>query len=159
MSAFGSIFSGIQALASAPINAVIALINELIGKINSVSFDIPSWVPGVGGQHFGFDVPSIPALASGGITTGPTTALIGEGSEQEAVLPLSKLSNLISTGSVSGGRSSEPASAPITFAPQITITGNADKDVMAQASQDMFRQFKDFMERYQRENRRFAFSG
>lgn len=159
VSAFGSIFSGIQALASAPINAVIALINELIGKINSVSFDIPSWVPGVGGQHFGFDVPSIPALASGGITTGPTTALIGEGSEQEAVLPLSKLSNLISTGSVSGGRSSEPASAPITFAPQITITGNADKDVMAQASQDMFRQFKDFMERYQRENRRFAFSG
>lgn len=155
---FGSIFAGIESMASAPINAVISLVNSLISSINSISFDIPSWVPGLGGQHFSMNVPSIPALASGGITTGPTTALIGEGSEQEAVLPLSKLSNLISTGSVSGGRSSEPASAPITFAPQITITGNADKDVMAQASQDMFRQFKDFMERYQRENRRFAFS-
>lgn len=157
VSAFGSIFSGIQALASAPINAVIALINELIGKINSVSFDIPSWVPGVGGQHFGFDVPSIPALASGGITTGPTTALIGEGREQEAVLPLSKLSNLISTGRVDGGRSSEPTPA-ITFAPQITITGNADKETMEQATQDMFRQFKSFMAQYQRENRRLNFS-
>jgi TP901 family phage tail tape measure protein len=34
-------------------------------------------------------------LATGGITTGETLALIGEGKENEAVLPLSKLQNLI----------------------------------------------------------------
>jgi tetratricopeptide (TPR) repeat protein len=33
----------------------------------------------------------IPALAEGGIVTGPTLALIGEGRESEAVIPLSKL--------------------------------------------------------------------
>ena len=33
----------------------------------------------------------VPALAEGGIVTGPTLALIGEGRESEAVIPLSKL--------------------------------------------------------------------
>ena len=40
----------------------------------------------------------IPALAKGGIVTGPTLALIGEGRESEAVIPLSKLDAMISGG-------------------------------------------------------------
>lgn len=40
----------------------------------------------------------IPALAEGGIVTGPTLALIGEGRESEAVIPLSKLNTMISGG-------------------------------------------------------------
>jgi len=44
----------------------------------------------------------IPALAEGGIVTGPTLALIGEGRESEAVIPLSKLPQIAgaSSGSV-----------------------------------------------------------
>jgi hypothetical protein len=42
---------------------------------------------------------SIPAMAEGGIVTGPTLALIGEGRESEAVIPLSKLNNMIQGGS------------------------------------------------------------
>ena len=34
-------------------------------------------------------IPEIPYLAAGGVATGPTTAMIGEGRYQEAVLPLS----------------------------------------------------------------------
>jgi hypothetical protein len=47
--------------------------------------------------------PDIPYLAEGGVTTGPTFAMIGEGSEQEAVLPLSKLDGMLNSvaGSVS----------------------------------------------------------
>lgn len=45
-------------------------------------------------------------LASGGIATGPTLAMIGEGSESEAVLPLSKLGNIMqnsfNAGSMNG---------------------------------------------------------
>lgn len=41
---------------------------------------------------------SIPQLAEGGVTNGPTLAMIGEGKEQEAVLPLSKLAGLMSGG-------------------------------------------------------------
>lgn len=40
----------------------------------------------------------IPALAEGGIVTGPTLALVGEGRESEAVLPLSKLNALMNNG-------------------------------------------------------------
>jgi hypothetical protein len=38
-------------------------------------------------------------LAEGGIVTGPTLALIGEGRESEAVIPLSKLNSMMSGGS------------------------------------------------------------
>jgi hypothetical protein len=37
-------------------------------------------------------------LAEGGITNGPTRALIGEGGEREAVMPLSKLQSFVNTG-------------------------------------------------------------
>ena len=40
----------------------------------------------------------IPAMAEGGIVTGPTLALIGEGRESEAVIPLSKLNNMMQGG-------------------------------------------------------------
>lgn len=40
----------------------------------------------------------IPALAKGGIVTGPTLALIGEGRESEAVIPLSKLDAMMTGG-------------------------------------------------------------
>jgi hypothetical protein len=43
------------------------------------------------------DIPRIPALAQGGIvkaSTGGTLALIGEGGQDEAVIPLSKLGNM-----------------------------------------------------------------
>lgn len=40
----------------------------------------------------------IPAMAEGGIVTGPTLALIGEGRESEAVIPLSKLNSMMNGG-------------------------------------------------------------
>jgi hypothetical protein len=44
----------------------------------------------------------IPKMAAGGIATGPTLAMIGEGNESEAVLPLSKLGNIMQ-GSFNAG--------------------------------------------------------
>lgn len=56
-----------------------------------------------------------PQMASGGIVTKPTLAMIGEGRESEAVLPLSKLDGLM------GSRPSGVIS--VNFAPVINITG------------------------------------
>ena len=81
---FSGIFSSIGAIAKAPLNAVIGLINAAIGGINSLSVDIPEWVPGVGGQHFGVNIPQLPMLAKGGITNGVSIA--GEDGP-EAVIP------------------------------------------------------------------------
>jgi hypothetical protein len=38
-----------------------------------------------------FDMANIPGLATGGIVTSPTLALIGEGAGPEAVIPLSRM--------------------------------------------------------------------
>ncbi|HAP3674059.1 TPA: phage tail tape measure protein [Enterococcus faecalis] len=59
---FGGIFEGITAVAKAPINAMITLINGFLGGLNNIK--IPKWVPGVGGK--GFSIAKIPYLAEGG---------------------------------------------------------------------------------------------
>ena len=83
-----SILGGIEGMA----NGVIKGINKVISAMNGLSFDIPDWVPVMGGKTFGFDIKElsevkIPRLANGGITTGSTLANIGEAG-REAVLPL-----------------------------------------------------------------------
>lgn len=50
-----------------------------------------------GGKGFFGIFKGLLGLASGGVATGPTLAMIGEGSESEAVLPLSKLGNIMQT--------------------------------------------------------------
>ncbi|EGO7915627.1 TPA: phage tail tape measure protein [Enterococcus faecalis] len=70
---FGGIFEGIVAVAKAPINAMITLINGFIGGLNNIK--IPKWVPGIGGK--GFHIGKIPYLAEGGtILNGQ--AIVGE---------------------------------------------------------------------------------
>ena len=90
-----SIFGTIGGIIKAPINAAISGINAAIRGVNRISFNVPSWVPGIGGSHFGVNLPTIPALAEGGIVTKATMALVGEGKEHEAVIPLSKLDKLV----------------------------------------------------------------
>ena len=119
---FGSIWEGLKDLAKVPLNGVIRLVNKAIGAINSISIDVPDWVPGFGGGTYGFDIPTIPELAKGGIATQSTLANIGEGREPEAVLPLSKLDSML--GNSGGGMN-------VTFAPVINITGG-DKDVYSE---------------------------
>ena len=42
----------------------------MIGGLNKLSFDIPDWIPIIGGKKFGFNIPTIPEipyLAKGGL--------------------------------------------------------------------------------------------
>lgn len=70
------------------VNAVIDGINVMISGLNSLKFDVPDWVPLIGGNTIGFSLSQIPRLAEGGIVTKPTIAMIGEAGP-EAVVPLS----------------------------------------------------------------------
>lgn len=84
---FGGVFKGLTALAKAPVNGVIALlngaingINKMIDALNSLHFSIPDWVPFLGGKSFGLNlrhVGSIPYLANGGILS-RGSAVVGE---------------------------------------------------------------------------------
>lgn len=62
------ILSGIEAVA----NGIIKGINSMIKALNKLSFDVPNWVPGIGGEKFGFNLKeiktiSIPRLAQGAV--------------------------------------------------------------------------------------------
>ncbi len=87
--------------------ALAALGSAIAGSIKNVGGNMG----GMGGGNYGgFNVGAygaqggIPGLASGGIVTGPTLALIGEGRESEAVLPLSKLNSMLQNNSNGNGR-------------------------------------------------------
>ncbi len=77
------------------VNFVIEGINKVIRAWNGLSFSIPARTFGIGEASFTVgpfslgtpDLPTIPALAKGGIVTEPTLALIGEAGP-EAVIPL-----------------------------------------------------------------------
>lgn len=62
---FKGVFDSLAALCKAPINAVIGIINGAIAGINSLNITIPDWVPGLGGQSFGINLPTIPMLYKG----------------------------------------------------------------------------------------------
>ncbi|MEK3873718.1 MULTISPECIES: phage tail tape measure protein [unclassified Paenibacillus] len=132
---FDGIFSALVSILKVPINAVIGLINQVFEKIGTVSIDIPDWVPGFGGKTLGFELPQIPLLAAGGVTTGPTLAMIGEGAEQEAVLPLSKLESLLGFAGGAGSGGSGGGDIYVDFAPQITIQGGGDSSIKEQVRQ------------------------
>jgi hypothetical protein len=66
-------------------NAIGSIWNNTLGKIG---FDIPNWVPGLGGKGFSF--PQIPMLANGGIISSATLAVVGEAGP-EAVIPLDRM--------------------------------------------------------------------
>ncbi len=92
---FKDVVNGILSIAETMANGLVDAINRMVQSINSIKFDVPDWMPGLGGKSFGgFNIPEIPhvtlpRLANGGITTGATLAEIGEAG-REAVLPLDR---------------------------------------------------------------------
>ena len=87
--AIGSAFGAIAGVVKSALNGVITMMNFVISGLNRIHFELPSWIPGIGGNSFGINIPNIPMLADGGIVTKPTLAMIGEAGA-EAVIPLSK---------------------------------------------------------------------
>ena len=73
-SIFGGVWEGLKALAKAPLNFIINMLNKVIDGLNQVQ--VPDWVPLVGGK--GINIPRIPKLWKGSNFTleGPT--LVGE---------------------------------------------------------------------------------
>jgi len=177
---FSGLWSGIGESFSGFINLFLSGVNWLIDGLNKIQIDIPDWVPNVGGQTFGLQIPNIPYLATGGVTTGPTLAMIGEGREQEAVLPLSKLEGLVrlsilralkmdkkskedSIGSrlnrLSGGSNVFVSNFNITidYKPKFIIEGNASEEDLVSAAKKGHDDLEKRMESIQIKKKRLKF--
>lgn len=104
----GGVFGVVGGLIKGYIDIWIGLINFIITGLDSLQMDIPSWVPLVGGQHWGINIPKIPMLAEGGVvpaTPGGRVVRVAEAGQAEAVIPLDKLA------AMGGGASKQPIMA------------------------------------------------
>lgn len=59
--AFSGMWDGIKGI----LNRLIDGVNKVIGGVNKIKFDVPDWVPVIGGKRWGFDIKTIPKLATG----------------------------------------------------------------------------------------------
>jgi phage-related protein len=84
---FQNLWNGIWSVIKTPINWIIDGINTIIDGLNSLSIKVPDWVPFVGGQTWGVNIPKIAKLAKGGIVDSGTPFIAGEAGA-EAVIPL-----------------------------------------------------------------------
>ena len=67
-----SVINGILGFFEGLVNGVVKAVNKIIKAVNSLSFDVPDWVPGIGGKKFGFNLKEIkeikiPRLAQGAV--------------------------------------------------------------------------------------------
>lgn len=69
---FKGIWNSIIMIVESAINLIIKGINWMISKLNTIHFDIPDWVPIIGGKSFGINISpvsevSLPRLATGAV--------------------------------------------------------------------------------------------
>lgn len=69
---FKGVWNGIVSLLEGAVNIIIKGINWLIEQMNKIQFEVPDWVPGIGGKTLGVNIPpvnpiEIPRLATGAV--------------------------------------------------------------------------------------------
>lgn len=160
---FVNVCDALVGIYKAPINGIISIFNGVIEGINGMGFTIPDWVPGVGGKAFQLNIPTIPLLASGGFTNGPSIA--GEAGTEAVISfdPSYRDENLnywaragrmlgvddsfLSTIE-SGITGSNPVNLNVTYAPEVTVSGgNRDtKEDVITALKEREEEFMDMLE-------------
>lgn len=156
---FSGIWDGITSTLKGAVNTAIIFVNKAINGLNKISVTLPKWFPGdLAGKTFGINIPNIPYLAEGGIVTKPTLAMIGEGNESEAVLPISKLKAFL------GGNNSTTANSQrggqgvqIIYSPVYNIPSNATKADIEEVSRTGYEDFKRWIKKYERDKKRRDF--
>lgn len=115
---FKGVFNALAGIAKAPMNIIIGFINGLlkgitngintvIRKINTLHWKVPSWVPLIGGQNWGFNFRTftpyqVQYLAKGGVLKQATPVIAGEypgaSNNPEIVTPQNLLTEIINKG-------------------------------------------------------------
>lgn len=144
---FKGVWDSFYAVVKLPINLIIGAINAMTGAIsdalnyivdavNELSFEVPDWVPNIGGEEFGFDlpnvyIPEIPKLAAGTVVPanyGEFMAVLGDNTrEPEVVSPLSTMKQAVLEALVAYGGDGSGQKQPLY------VTVQLDRRQMVQA--------------------------
>lgn len=107
---FSGVWTTLSTVVTTPLNMALATIEGFINKvidgfnllkkgINKISFDVPDWVPGIGGKKWGFNIAmtkhvSLPRLWKGGWVepNKPRPVIVGDNKKEgEIIAPESKI--------------------------------------------------------------------
>ncbi len=142
-----SILAAVESLANGIINGI----NGMIGALNTLHFSVPKWVPGIGGESFGFDLGylsnvSIPRLATGTVVppNREFMAVLGDNKkEPEVVSPISTMKQankealleVLSELGLSAGNSRDSGNETFVF----QVDGNTFFEIMRGEAEQYFR--------------------
>lgn len=136
-----SVFSGIgEAIGGAfkfGMNIAIGAINRIIRAVNSLSFNIPDWVPAIGGKQVGFKLPELPMFANGGFTN--QASIFGEAG-LEAAIPIKYKSprsiGLLNQTAKAIGADSTASGMGMQFTYSPTINGGNASEIKRMLDED-----------------------
>jgi len=80
---FSDIWDNVTSGFKSFINFLITGVNLVIRGINKLDFQVPEWIPVIGGKEVGVNIPEIPTFARGGIATKPS--IFGEAGPEMAI--------------------------------------------------------------------------
>ncbi len=102
--------------------------------------------------------------ASGGIVRSPELSWIGEGGDDEGIIPINRsqraadLFNQVGAELEAAGNTGiGGGSQTVTFAPVFNISGSADESTLRNVVADSYSQFKSYMQRFMRDERRLSY--
>lgn len=82
---FKGMVNGVIGFLNGLISGIVSGVNTAIKAVNKLSFNVPDWIPGIGGKSFGFSIPTmtapqIPYLAKGAVIPprSPFMAVLGD---------------------------------------------------------------------------------
>lgn len=75
---FTGIWDALSGVVKGVLNVIIDVLNGFISGINKISFDVPDWVPVIGGKKWGFDIPKIKKFENGGVLFKETVGVMAE---------------------------------------------------------------------------------
>ncbi|MDD3534239.1 MAG: phage tail tape measure protein [Candidatus Cloacimonetes bacterium] len=153
---FSSVFSAaliwVSNVAGAIANSIGNAIDNAIAKVKSLGSAVAN------GLGFGAATPSVAANASGGIYNRGAFLTTFAENEGESAIPHSptkrNIGLLAKTNEIMGSPLGGSGTINASFAPNITIAGNADKAVIQQAVSEEIEKFKVMLQSLQHEQRR-----
>ena len=111
---FKGVWDTVSSVLKTPINAIFAMIENLVNRVigainslirgfNSIKWNVPDWVPAIGGKSIGFNIKqisnvAIPRLAQGGWVAAnhPQLVMVGDNKrEGEIIAPESKITQAV----------------------------------------------------------------